>query len=148
MASPNPITDFFKDFWNGLIGSGFYAGQQQTARNIGYDTARASGVDPATGKPIAPQYAASAAGIGDAEQKAANQYLTGFDQAFEANGGISLLPFSPVVGGDAKALDSFAALWPFGGSSGNGGSGFSGSSTLVVVLVVLVLAFVFVKVVK
>jgi hypothetical protein len=141
----DPITDFIKLAWTGIIG-GFIVAPQ--ARDIADDTKRALGVDPSTGKTIGPY--SPGAGVDAQAQAAANQYVAGYVQNYQAMGGNSVLPFSPVVGGDAKVFDALgAALWPFGGNDSPDGSRPNPtSSPLLWFLVVLVIAFLVLKVVK
>ncbi|HZU30979.1 MAG TPA: hypothetical protein VFB79_07690, partial [Candidatus Angelobacter sp.] len=57
------------------------------------------GVDPA-------QYVAAA------QQKAVDQYNADYAANFQRLGGFSLIPFSPVVGGDKAALDALTPKLP------------------------------------
>jgi hypothetical protein len=86
--------------------------------SIGDANLRAHGIDPATAQPI-PGYestvglsvntsdpSAMAKYIADLNGQSALQYEQGFADAFNANGGFSILPFSPVIGGDANFFGS------------------------------------------
>lgn len=65
---------------------------------------RARGIDPATGKPLGPQYASIAQGVNQSQvmQQTQSDFTSQARAEFEQLGGVSILPFSPVIGGDAQ----------------------------------------------
>lgn len=111
--------EFFA-WWNQLVQGGDRPGQTDV---------RAVGIDPATRKIVSPQYEKSLGAQGldvndpTAVSKYADQleaagkakYEAGFKKNFQELGGLSVLPFSPAVGGDkenplVKIVEPLSAL--------------------------------------
>lgn len=132
--------DSLSNWWNSLIFGPDY--------NVSQDTAMALGFDTSTGTFVAPQYAATFAKnnpgvdpgtfVANAQQDAIalNDSQTGKD--FQSLGGFSFLPGSPVVGGDAAALNSLIPSIP----------GLPDVSGIVLIVILIAVAFLAIEAVK
>lgn len=138
---------FWQNFLDGLSG-GYVGGQLSTEQALGNAQVQASGINPSTGTFITPQYEDTFAKVNPGvdlstfitgtRQQTTNDYLTGSAADFDSLGGFSILPLSPVVGGDARAISSLIPAIP----------GLPDYSGVVVVAILIAVAFLVLKVVK
>jgi hypothetical protein len=138
---------FWQNVLNGFAG-GYVGGQLSTEQALGNAQVRASGINPSTGTFITPQYADTftqvnpgvdlSTFITGTRQQTTNDYLATSEADFDALGGFSILPLSPVIGGDAEAISSLIPTIP----------GLPDYSGVVIVVILIAVAFLVLKAVK